>query len=133
MASVIFGGVPVTGAIARMVDQHSRGREGADFRKCCTRSTCSIFMAAATPLAFDPAGGARRRARDRCLEHGRKRGIRRSDLLVAGRCAHPALDLSCSRSSKDLMLGIAVGATLGAFLFLHRMAELVEIKGGSGS
>ncbi|MCB1550293.1 MAG: SulP family inorganic anion transporter, partial [Hyphomicrobiaceae bacterium] len=30
----------------------------------------------------------------------------------------------------DLTLAIAVGVTLGAFLFLHRMAESVEIAGG---
>ncbi len=33
---------------------------------------------------------------------------------------------------EDLTLGIAVGVTLGAFLFLHRMAESVEIQGGTG-
>lgn len=31
---------------------------------------------------------------------------------------------------EDLTTGIAVGVTLGAFLFLHRMAEAVEIQGG---
>jgi sulfate permease, SulP family len=33
---------------------------------------------------------------------------------------------------EDLTLGIAVGVTLGASLFLHRMAESVEIQGGKG-
>jgi SulP family sulfate permease len=31
---------------------------------------------------------------------------------------------------EDLTLGIAVGVTLGAFLFLHRMAEAVEVQDG---
>lgn len=30
----------------------------------------------------------------------------------------------------DLTLAIAVGVTLGAFLFLHRMAEAIEVEGG---
>jgi SulP family sulfate permease len=33
---------------------------------------------------------------------------------------------------EDLTLGIAVGVTLGAFLFLHRMAEAVEATNGGG-
>ena len=31
---------------------------------------------------------------------------------------------------EDLTLGIAVGVTLGAFLFLHHMAEAVEVQNG---
>jgi SulP family sulfate permease len=31
----------------------------------------------------------------------------------------------------DLTIGITVGVVLGAFLFLHRMAEVVEVKGHS--
>ncbi len=30
----------------------------------------------------------------------------------------------------DLTIAIGVGVTLGAFLFLHRMAETVEVEGG---
>jgi SulP family sulfate permease len=33
---------------------------------------------------------------------------------------------------EDLLLGIATGVTLGAFLFLHRVAETVEVKNGGG-
>ena len=34
---------------------------------------------------------------------------------------------------EDLAVAIAVGVTLGAFLFLHRMAEAVEVKTGSAA
>jgi SulP family sulfate permease len=33
---------------------------------------------------------------------------------------------------QDLLVGIGVGVVLGSFLFLHRMAEAVQVQGGGG-
>jgi SulP family sulfate permease len=129
IASVMFGGMPVTGAIARTA---TNVRSGA-------RSPVSgmlhalyilLFMLIAAPLAsYIPLAS-----------------LGAVLVVVAWNMAEKEEFVTLLRSSRgdalvllatflltifvNLALGIAVGVTLGAFLFLHRMAEAIEVGSG---
>jgi SulP family sulfate permease len=129
ITSVMFGGMPVTGAIARTA---TNVRAGA-------RSPVSgmlhafyilLFMLIAAPLAsYIPLAS-----------------LGAVLVVVAWNMAEKEEFATLLRSSRgdalvllatflltifvNLALGIAVGVTLGAFLFLHRMAETIEVGSG---
>lgn len=131
MASVIFGGVPVTGAIARTATNIRAGAKGP-ISGMLHALYVLIFMAAAAPLA----SGIPLAALGAVLAIVAWNMAEREEFVALIRSSRgDALILLSTfllTVFEDLTLGIAVGVTLGAFLFLHRMAESVEIKGGSG-
>lgn len=130
IASVIFGGATVTGTIARTATNVRSGARGP-VSGMLHAVYLLVFMLAAAPLAayipLASLGGVL--------------------AVVAWNMAEKEEFASLLRASwgdgvvlmatflltlfKDLTTGIAVGVTLGAFLFLHRMAEAVEVEGGA--
>lgn len=129
IASVIFGGMCVTGTIARTATNVRAGAHGP-VSGMMHALYVLLFMLVAAPLAsyipLAALGGVL--------------------AVVAWNMAEKQEFVSLLRSSRgdaivlmatfmltifeDLTVAIATGVTLGAFLFLHRMAEAVEIQGG---
>ncbi len=128
-ASVIFGGMCVTGTIARTATNVRAGARGP-VSGMLHALYILIFMLIAAPLAaYIPLA---------CL--GAVLAV------IAWNMAEKQEFVGLLRSSwgdatvlmatflltifEDLIIAIGVGVTLGAFLFLHRMAEAIEIEGG---
>lgn len=128
-AAVVFGGICVTGTIARTATNvRSGGR--TPVAGMLHALYILLFMLIAAPLAaYIPLA---------CL--GAVLAV------VAWNMAEKAEFWGLLRTSwadatvlmatflltifEDLIIAIAVGVTLGAFLFLHRMAEAIEVQGG---
>jgi len=130
VAAVIFGGMCVTGTIARTATNVRAGAYGP-VSGMLHSVFVLLFMLVAAPLAvYIPLAGLG--------------GVL---AVVAWNMAEKREFMSLLRSSRgdaavllatflltifvDLTTAIAVGVTLGAFLFLHRMAEAVEVETGS--
>ena len=131
IVSVIFGGLPVTGAIARTATNIRAGAKGP-VSGMLHALYILAFMAVAAPLAsYVPLA-----ALGAVLAVVAWNMAEREEFVALVRSSRgDALILLSTfllTIFEDLTLGIAVGVTLGAFLFLHRMAESVEIQGGSG-
>jgi sulfate permease, SulP family len=126
---MIFGGMPVTGTIARTATNVRSGAKGP-VSGMLHAVYVLLFMLIAAPLAsYIPLASL---------------GVVLA--VVAWNMAEKAEFIALVRSSRgdavvllatflltvfeDLTLGIAVGVTLGAFLFLHRMAESIEVRSG---
>lgn len=129
IASVLFGGVPVTGTIARTATNVRSGARGP-VSGMLHAAYILIFMLVAAPLAsyipLAALGGVLAVVSWNMAEKHEFAALMRTsagDALVL-------LATFLLTVFEDLTLGIAVGVTLGAFLFLHRMAEAVEIDGG---
>jgi SulP family sulfate permease len=129
IAAVIFGGMCVTGTIARTA---TNVRSGA-------RSPISgmlhavyilLFMLIAAPLAayipLASLGGVLAVVAWNMAEKGEFASLLRASWGDATVLMATFLLTIFS----DLTIAIGVGVTLGAFLFLHRMAEAVEVEGG---
>ena len=129
IAAVICGGMPVTGTIARTATNVRAGAKGP-VAGMLHALYILLFMLVAAPLAsYIPLAA-----------------LGAVLAVVAWNMAEKAEFIVLLRSSRgdalvllatflltvlaDLTLGIAVGVTLGAFLFLHRMAEAVEVQSG---
>lgn len=129
IAAVIFGGMPVTGTIARTATNVRTGAKGP-VSGMLHALYVLLFMLVAAPLAaYIPLAA-----------------LGAVLAVVAWNMAEKEEFVALVRTSKgdalvllatfllvvfeDLTLGIAVGVTLGAFLFLHRMAESVEKESG---
>ena len=129
MASVIFGGMCATGTIARTATNIRAGAR-SPVAGIMHALYILLFMVVAAPLAsYIPLA-----ALGAVLAY------------IAWNMAERAEFASLLRSSwgdaavlmatflltifEDLTVAIATGVTLGAFLFLHRMAEAVEVEGG---
>jgi SulP family sulfate permease len=128
-AAVMFGGMCVTGTIARTATNIRAGAHGP-VSGMLHAAFVLLFMLVAAPLAiYIPLAGLG--------------GVL---AIVAWNMAEKREFLSLMRASRgdaavllatflltifvDLTTAIAVGVTLGAFLFLHRMAEAVEVETG---
>ena len=129
VAAVTFGGMCVTGTIARTATNVRAGARGP-IAGIMHAIYILLFMLVAAPLAsyipLASLGGVL--------------------AVVAWNMAEKDEFVTLLRASwgdatvlmatflltifEDLTVAIAVGVTLGAFLFLHRMAESVEIEGG---
>jgi SulP family sulfate permease len=129
MASVLFGGMCATGTIARTATNVRAGARGP-VAGILHAVYILLFMLVAAPLAayipLASLGGVL--------------------AVVAWNMAEKEEFVSLFRASwgdaavlmvtflltifEDLTVAIGAGVTLGAFLFLHRMAEAVEIEGG---
>jgi SulP family sulfate permease len=129
IAAPIFGGMPVTGTIARTATNVRTGARGP-ISGILHALYILLFMLVAAPLAsYIPLAS-----------------LGAVLAVVAWNMAEKEEFVALVRASKgdalvllatflltifeDLTLGIAVGVTLGAFLFLHRMAEAVEVQNG---
>jgi SulP family sulfate permease len=129
IAAPIFGGMPVTGTIARTATNVRTGAKGP-ISGILHAVYVLLFMLVAAPLAsYIPLAS-----------------LGAVLAVVAWNMAEKEEFVALVRASKgdalvllatflltifeDLTLGIAVGVTLGAFLFLHRMAEAVEVQNG---
>jgi SulP family sulfate permease len=129
IAAVIFGGMPVTGTIARTATNVRSGARGP-VSGILHALYVLLFMLVAAPLAsYIPLAS-----------------LGAVLAIVAWNMAEKEEFVALLRSSQgdalvllatflltifeDLTMGIGVGVTLGAFLFLHRMAESVEVQGG---
>ena len=130
IVAVIFGGMPVTGTIARTATNVRAGARGPIAGMMHALYLLLFILVAAPLAAYIPLAS-----------------LGAVLVVVAWNMAEKAEFAALLRSRgdavvllatflvtifEDLMLGIAVGVTLGAFLFLHRMAEMVEIKNGGG-
>jgi sulfate permease, SulP family len=129
IASVLFGGIPVTGTIARTATNVRAGAHGP-VSGMLHAAYLLVFMLVAAPLAayipLAALGGVLAVVSWNMAERHEFVSLLRAsrgDALVL-------LSTFLLTVFEDLTLGIAVGVTLGAFLFLHRMAEAVEIEGG---
>jgi SulP family sulfate permease len=129
VASVIFGGIAVTGTIARTATNIRAGARGP-IAGLFHALYLLLFMIVAAPLvAYVPLAA-----------------LGAVLVVVAWKMAEREQFWALLRSSRgdalvllltfgltvfvDLTTGIAVGMVLGAFLFLHRMAESVEVASG---
>ena len=129
IAAVTFSGMCVTGTIARTATNVRAGAHGP-VSGILHAIYILLFMLVAAPLAsYIPLSA-----------------LGAVLAIVAWNMAERAEFVSLLRASRgdaavvmatfaltifaDLMTAIATGVTLGAFLFMHRMAEAVEIEGG---
>jgi len=129
IVSILFGGICVTGTVARTATNVRAGARGpiSGIFHC---AYLLIFLIVAAPLVgFIPLAA-----------------LGAVLAVVAWNMAEKEEFWSLLRSSRgdavvllstflltifvDLVTGIAVGVVLGALLFLHRMAEAVEVDGG---
>jgi SulP family sulfate permease len=128
IGSVLFGGICVTGTIARTATNIRTGARGP-IAGMLHAGFLLIFMLVAAPLiAYIPlatlaavlivvAWNMAEKA-----EFGALLRASRGDALVL-------LGTFGLTVFVDLTTGIATGVVLGAFLFLHRMSETVEVEG----
>ena len=128
IASALFGGICVTGTIARTATNVRAGARGPGLRACCMRCSCSSFMLVAAPLAgYIPlaalAGVLAVVAWNMAEKHEFAALLRasRGDAVVL-------LATFLLTVFRDLTEGIVVGFALGALLFIHRMAQAVAIE-----
>lgn len=129
IGSVMFGGICATGAIARTATNVRAGAHGP-ISGLFHSGYLLLFMLVAAPLvAYVPLAA-----------------LGAVLLVVAWNMAEKSEFLALVRGSRadalvllstflltvfvDLTTGITVGVVLGAFLFLHRMAEAVEVASG---
>ena len=129
IGSVMFGGICATGTIARTATNVRAGARGP-ISGLFHSGYLLLFMLFAAPLvAYIPLAA-----------------LGAVLLVVAWKMAEKSEFIALIRGSRadalvllstflltvfvDLTTGIAVGVVLGAFLFLHRMAEAVEVASG---
>jgi len=125
----IFGGIPVTGTIARTATNVRSGAKGP-IAGVLHAAFLLAFMLIAAPLAsFIPLASLGAVLAVVSWNMAEKKEFvalfraSRGDALVL-------LATFLLTIFEDLTIGIGVGVTLGAFLFLHRLAESVEVQTG---
>jgi SulP family sulfate permease len=129
IVAVVFGGMPVTGTIARTATNVRSGAKGP-VSGMLHALYVLLFMMLAAPLAsYIPLASLGAVLTIVSWNMAEKEGF------VALIKASPgdALVLLATfllTIFEDLTRGIAVGVTLGAFLFLHRMAQAIEVGEG---
>jgi SulP family sulfate permease len=128
IGSALFGGICVTGTIARTATNIRSGAHGPVAGMLHSLFLLLFLLVAAPLLSYIPLAT-----------------LGAVLLIVAWNMAEKAEFWALLRSSRgdalvllatfgltvfvDLQTGIAVGVVLGAFLFMHRMAEAVEVEG----
>ena len=129
IGAVTFGGMCVTGTIARTATNIRGGAHGP-VSGILHAIYILVFMLVAAPLAsFVPLaclGGILAVISWNMAEHHEFGSLLRAswgDAIVL-------MATFLLTIFEDLIIAIGVGVTLGAFLFLHRMAEAVEVQGG---
>jgi len=129
LAAVTFGGMCVTGTIARTATNVRAGAR-SPVAGMLHALYILLFMVVAAPLAsFIPLaalGAVLAVVAWNMAEKAEFAGLLRAswgDAIVL-------MATFLLTIFTDLTIAIATGVTLGAFLFLHRMAEAIEIEGG---
>ena len=128
MSAAVLGGIPVTGTIARTATNVRAGAKGP-ISGMLHAGYLLVFMLVAAPLAgYIPLA-----ALGAVLVVVAWNMAEREDFVVLlGASTGDRLILLATfllTVFVDLMTGIAVGVVLGAFIFLHRMAESVHVEG----
>jgi SulP family sulfate permease len=127
IGSALFGGVPVTGTIARTATNVRAGAKGP-VAGMLHAFYLLLFILFAAPLAgYIPLA-----ALGAVLIVVAWNMAERADFVVLLGSPGDRLVLLTTfflTVFVDLGVGIGVGVVLGAFVFLHRMAESVEVKG----
>jgi SulP family sulfate permease len=130
IAAVIFGGMCVTGTIARTATNIRAGAR-SPVSGMLHAAYIIVFMLVAAPLAaFIPLaslGGVLAVVAWNMTEKEEFWSL----LRASWGDATVLLATFLLTIFTDLTVAIGVGVALGAFLFLHRMAESVEVEGGS--
>jgi SulP family sulfate permease len=129
IAAVAFGGMCATGTIARTATNVRAGARGP-VSGMLHALYLLLFLLVAAPLAFyiplASLGGVLAVVAWNMAEKDEFASL----LLASWGDATVLLSTFLLTIFADLTIAIAVGVTLGAFLFLHRMAEAVEVEGG---
>ena len=129
---VLFGGICVTGTIARTATNVRAGARGP-IAGMLHALFLLLFMLVAAPLAgYIPLAALAAVLAVVCWNMAEKHSSRRSS-------APRAAMRSCLLATfllvvfRDLTEGILIGFALGTLLFLHRMAQSVEVESGARS
>lgn len=129
ITAALFAAMPVTGTIARTATNIRAGARGP-ISGLLHAAYLLAFMAIAAPLVgyipLAALGAVLAIVSWNMAEKGEFLALLRAspgDAVIL-------LATFLLTVFEDLTLGIATGVTLGAFLFLHRMAETVEVEGG---
>ena len=93
IGSALFGGICVTGTIARTATNVRAGARGPRRRHAAFGVPAAVHADRGAARELHPARGARRRAGRGRLEHGGEARIRDAAALVVGRCRRAARDL----------------------------------------
>lgn len=126
MGSALFGGICVTGAIARTATNIRAGAKGP-VAGIFHALFLALFMLIAAPLAkFIPLAALAGVLAVVCWNMAEKHAF--AVLLRAGGDAVVLLSTFFLTIFRDLTEGILVGFGLGTLLFLNRMAQSVEIE-----
>ncbi|HSD93080.1 MAG TPA: sulfate permease [Methyloceanibacter sp.] len=127
VASASFGGIPVTGTIARTATNVRCGAKGPVAGVLHSLYLLLFMLVAAPLLGFVPLASL-----GAVLAVVAWNMAERRDFMVLLRASAGdrvvLLATFLLTIFVDLSTGIAVGVVLGAFLFLHRMAEMVEVE-----
>ncbi len=128
VGSTVFGGIPVTGAIARTATNIRAGAKGP-VSGMLHAGYLLVFMLVAAPLAgYIPLA-----ALGAVLAVVAWNMSERHDFIALLRTSGGdrliLLATFLLTVFVDLTTGIGVGVVLGAFIFLHRMAESVQVEG----
>lgn len=129
IASVVFGGMCVTGTIARTATNVRAGAHGPVSGMMHALYILLVMLVAAPLAGYIPLaalGGVLAVVAWNMAEKQEFASLLRSswgDAIVL-------MATFLLTIFEDLTIAIATGVTLGAFLFLHRMAEAVEVQGG---
>lgn len=129
IASVLFGGMPITGTIARTATNIRAGAR-SPVSGMLHAVYLLLFMLVAAPLAsYIPLAAL---AAILAVVSWNMAEKTEFAALIKASPGDALVLLSTFLLTifSDLIIGIAVGVTLGAFLFLHRLAESIEIEGG---
>ena len=129
IAAVIFGGMCVTGTIARTATNVRAGAR-SPVAGMLHAVYILLFMLVAAPLAayipLASLGGVLAVVAWNMTEKEEFASL----LRASWGDATVLMATFLLTIFEDLTIAIGVGVTLGAFLFLHRMAEAVEVEGG---
>jgi len=125
----LFGGIPVTGTIARTATNVRSGAKGPIAGALHAVFLLAFMLIAAPLAAFIPLASLGAVLAIVSWNMAEKKEF--VALLKASRGdALVLLATFLLTIFEDLTIGIGVGVTLGAFLFLHRLAESVEVQTG---
>lgn len=129
MASALFGGLPVTGTIARTATNVRAGARGPVAGMLHALFILLFLAFAGNLMGYVPLAVLAAVLAIVAWNMAEKREF--TALLRASRGDAMVLMSSFLLTVfVDLTVGIGVGIVLGALLFMHRMAEAVEIQGG---
>jgi SulP family sulfate permease len=94
ITSVLFGGICVTGTVARTATNVRAGARGARVGHFSLRLSANLSSDRGTVSGLHLPGGSRRSARRGCLEYGGKGGVLVAFARLSWRCSRTAVDLS---------------------------------------